>query len=202
MILLFQQYFYTLQQTNITNSQNMRLVKHRFLDHQINPDTETLIIGTFNPDTASNQAEFFYGRGRNYLWRLLPTAFMVTDLKGAMKQHKLEFISKNKIDFIDLISEIEVDEGQEANYYDGYIDNKKIKWREIISEIDRLKNLKRVCFTRKTFSDIPNMKMQIEIIKEHCKKKNIHFQAMTTPARFYNQDKQAEWTNFLTNSTR
>jgi G:T/U-mismatch repair DNA glycosylase len=177
----------------------MKLVKHKFLDHQINPNTETFIIGTFNPDTDSNQAEFFYGRGRNYLWRLLPVAFQEADLQGANKLDKLEFITKNKIDFIDLISEVEVEEGQEANYYDGYIDKRKIKWREIISEIDQLKNLKRVCFTRKTFSDIQNMKKQIEVIKEHCKKKNIHFQEMITPARFYNEGKQIEWTNFILN---
>ncbi len=123
-------------------------------------------------------------------------------MKGANKQDKLGFIAKNKIDLIDLISEIEVEEGQEANFYDGYIDNKVTKWRNVISEIDRLKNLKRVCFTRKTFADIPNMKKRLEVIQEHCKKKGIHFQAMTTPARFYKEDKQTEWTNFLLNGSK
>ncbi|WP_299761525.1 hypothetical protein [uncultured Pontibacter sp.] len=180
----------------------MTPVRHRFLDHQINPETETLIIGTFNPDTADNQAEFFYGRSRNYLWRLLPTAFQEPDLKSATKQDKLKFIERNKIDLIDLISEIEVDEGQEANYYDGYIDNKVTAWRDVITEIDRLENLKRVCFTRRTFSDIPNMKKQVEALQNHCEKKDIYFQAMTTPARFYKEDKQIEWTKFLLNGSR
>jgi len=40
----------------------MITVQHRFLDHQINSETETLIIGTFNPETTNNDAEFFYGR--------------------------------------------------------------------------------------------------------------------------------------------
>lgn len=180
----------------------MIIVKHRFIDHQINPGTETLIIGTFNPDTTVNQADFFYGRNRNYLWKILPTAFNEKDLKSADKKDKADFIAKYKIDFIDLISEIEVDEGQESNYYDGYIDNKVIFWNDIISGIDRLKTLKRVCFTRRTFSDIPNMKKRIEVIQSHCEKKGIHFQAMTTPARFYREDKQTEWNNFLVNDYR
>jgi|SRR5687768_11466583 len=180
----------------------MTSVKHRFLDHQINPDTETLIVGTFNPEAANNYAEFFYGRSRNYLWRLLPTAFNENDLKGASKSEKLEFIRKYKIDLIDLIEEINVDEGQEANYYDGYIDNKVTRWNNTIAVIDSLQNLKRVCFTRKSFSDIPNMKKQLEAIQQRCNNKQILFKALTTPARFYNEDKQTEWTSFLLDGCR
>ena len=180
----------------------MNTVKHRFLDHQINQDTETLIIGTFNPETADNDAEFFYGRSRNYLWRLLPTAFGETDLKSATKKEKLEFIRKNRIDLVDLIEEIQVEEGQEANYYDGYIDSRVTCWRNIIEIINYLPNLKRVCFTRKTFSDIPNMKKQLDLIQHQCEKKEIPFKALTTPARFYREDKQNEWTNFLKNGNR
>lgn len=66
----------------------MITVQHRFLDHQINPDTETLIIGTFNPDAADNNADFFYGRSRNYLWRLLPLAYGETDLKEHLNKKK------------------------------------------------------------------------------------------------------------------
>jgi hypothetical protein len=80
---------------------------------------------------------------------------------------------------------------------DSYIDSRKIEWQEIISEIEKLKFLKRVCFTRKTFSGIPNMQKQVEAIQEHCEKNDILFKAITTPARYYRDDKQAEWTNFL-----
>ena len=180
----------------------MIIIQHRFLDHIIDPETETLIIGTFNPETADNKAEFFYGRSRNYLWRLLPTAFGETDLKGASKQEKLIFIKKYKIDLVDLIEEIQVEEGQEANYYDGYIDNKVTRFKNIIGIIDSLENLKRVCFTRKSFSDIPNMKKQLDAIQKHCVNKGISFITLTTPARFYRDDKQTEWTNFLLNDSR
>jgi len=175
----------------------MSLVCHRFLDHKINPETETLIIGTFNPETEGNPAEFFYGRSRNYLWRLLPSAFQETDLKNGDKHEKLTFIERRRIDFIDLISKIEVEEGHESNFYDGYIDGRVNEWRNIIVEIDQLQNIKRVCFTRKTFSDIPNMKIKIGEIEEHCRNKGIYFKSITTPARFYREDKQTEWTNFL-----
>lgn len=177
----------------------MSTIKHRFLDHQINPETEILILGTFNPDTEKNEADFFYGRSRNFLWKLLPTAFQKPDLKKASKQEKLSFIEQGKIDFIDLIAEIEVDDGQETNYNDDFIDSKVTKWQNTKTEIEKLKNLKMICFTRKTVTDIPNMNYQIEIIQEYCFKNGIYFKALTTPARFYNEKKQIEWTKFLTN---
>ncbi len=37
----------------------MTTIEHKFLSHQINPETETLIIGTFNPQANQNIAEFF-----------------------------------------------------------------------------------------------------------------------------------------------
>ena len=110
-----------------------------------------------------------------------------------------EFIKKYRIDFIDIISEVEVEADEEANYYDGYLDNCKIYWKNVIEEIEGLKNIKKICFTRKTFSDIPNMKIEIEKIKIFAKNNKIDFQYLTTPARFYSESKQKEWTDFLTN---
>jgi len=175
----------------------MNTIKHRFFDHPINSKTETLIVGTFNPETKGNPAEFFYGRGRNFLWKLLPIAYGELTLKSANIQEKMAFINTKAIDFIDLISEIEIEEGQETNYSDIFIDNKVSDWRDVISEIEKLKFLKRVCFTRKTFSGIPKMEKQIEAIQDHCEKNKIYFKVLTTPARFYNIEKQTEWTNFL-----
>lgn len=175
----------------------MTLIRHRFIDHQINSQTETLIIGTFNPNTPENIADFFYSRQRNFMWTLLPVAFGENSLKGKSKEEKLDFIRKRKIDFTDLISEVTVDEV--ANYDDNYLDSKVSEWRNITSEIEKLSHLKRVCFTRKSFSDVPNMKIKIEAIRGFCVKRNIKFQYLTTPARFYRADKQQEWTNFFNN---
>jgi G:T/U-mismatch repair DNA glycosylase len=180
----------------------MITINHKFLTHQINPETETLILGTFNPDAEDNQAEFFYGRVRNHLWKLLPIAFKENDLKNSSKLEKLEFIKTYKIDFIDLISEVEVEDGQEVNYDDSYIDDKVTKWNNVIYEIDKLKGLKRVCFTRKTFADIPIMRKRVELIQAHCTKKEIPFTALISPTRFYNEKKQTEWNKVLTNELK
>ncbi len=69
----------------------MTKIRHRFIDHNINPKTETLVIGTFNPDTKENIADFFYGRQRNFLWTLIPTAFNETSLKGKTRNEKNRF---------------------------------------------------------------------------------------------------------------
>ncbi len=175
----------------------MTKIRHRFINHNIDPKTETLVIGTFNPDTEENIADFFYGRQRNFLWTLIPTAFNEPSLKGQPRNEKLKFIEKYRIDFIDLISEVEVEEV--ANYDDGYLDSKVSEWRDVISEIGKLSNLKRVCLTRKSFGDIPNMKTRIDEIKSYCEEKKIPFQLLTTPARFYGQSKQTEWTKFFSN---
>ena len=71
-----------------------------------------------------------------------------------MVKEKLNFISKYKIDLIDLIEEIKVDLDQEDNYADDYIDNKVTRWRNIIAIIDTLPNLKMVCLTRKTLKTV------------------------------------------------
>lgn len=168
----------------------------------INPATETLIIGTFNPAAASNPAETFYGRGRNFMWRLLPTAYGESNLKDASVEMKISFITRCKIAFIDLISEIEVEEGQEVNYSDHYLDTRPIIWTHVIEVIDNLPDLKRVCFSRRTFSGIPNMAQRVNEIALHCKKKGLHFQLLTTPARFYSEAKQIEWSNFLRDGAR
>jgi G:T/U-mismatch repair DNA glycosylase len=175
----------------------MKIIKHKFHNHLINPETQILIIGTFNPDTENNPAEFFYGRSRNFLWRLLPTAFNFNDLKGKSKADKLDFISKEKIDFVDLITSVAIEEGNETNYNDAYIDSRVLEWRDILAELKRLKKLKKVCFTRKSFSDIPEMKKKIEEVKDYCDNNGIPFEYLTTPARFYREDKQQEWTTFF-----
>lgn len=175
----------------------MTKIKHRFQNHNINPLTETLIIGTFNPDTKENTADFFYGRPRNFLWVLIPRAFNKDSLKDRSLCDKIEFIKNFLIDFIDLITEVEVDDV--TNYNDDYLDNKVSEWKDIISEIEKLQYLKRICLTRRTFGGIPNMKMQIDKIKSYCEEKQIPFQLLTTPARYYSPSKQTEWTAFFNN---
>lgn len=173
----------------------MTVIKHRFLNHSINPKTETLIIGTFNPETPDNKADFFYGRGKNYLWQLLPQSFGLNSLKKETVSNKLKFISEYKIDFIDLIEQVEAENLK--GYYDGDLDKSSPVWRNIIGEISKLNNINKVCFTRKSFSDIPNMKKQIDLIQEYCDLHGIIFTCLITPARFYSNEKQKEWQEFF-----
>ena len=175
--------------------EEMTIIKHRFRNHEINQETETLIIGTFNPDTPENVADFFYSRQRNFLWTLVPKAFGDESLKGKTREEKISYVKKRNIDFIDLISEVDVDES--SNYDDNYLDSRVTTWRNVIVEIEQLKKLNKVCFSRKSFSGIPIMKERIESIRLCCEQWGIHFEYLTTPARFYREDKQDEWTRFL-----
>jgi len=167
-------------------------IKHKFQNHQINSDTEILIIGTFNPDVQGNEADFFYGRGRNYLWSLLPRVFGENSLKGKGLREKYDFMKKYKIDFVDLINQIEVKNGQGNNYSDNYIDSRVTRWKNIINIIENGK-IKKVYFTRKTFSGISNIKTEINQIKDYCIENNIKFRYLPTPARFKNEDKLNQW---------
>lgn len=176
----------------------MRNIKHKFIDHKINPDTECLIVGTFNPDVEGNEATFFYGRQRNSLWKLLPIAYGEESLKQASLEEKIEFMKKHHVDFIDLIAEIEVEVGQEHNYDDKYIDSRVKVWTKIEDVIESLRNLKMVCITRKTFTSIPNLRKSVEKLQQLCADKSITSNCMITPSRFYNQQKQDEWNYIIT----
>lgn len=177
----------------------MTRIRHKFIDFPIDPKAELLIIGTFNPDSPNNEAEFFYGRIHNHLWRLLPIAYYLPCMRGSSTEEKIEFCNKNKIGFIDLISEVNVEEGNEDNYSDIYIDSRVTEWNDVIGKMKELKNLKKVCFTRKTFSKIPNIKQKIKAIEETCKQRKIKFSVLISPARYYNDRKQQEWNDFLSN---
>ena len=94
--------------------------------------------------------------------------------------------------FIDLIEEVEVHEGEEANYSDSYIDKQRISWRRIQHEVDSLP-LKRAFVTRSTFGDVPNMKQQVDDLADYFGARGVPFVRLPTPARFYSKDKQGEW---------
>lgn len=131
------------------------------------------------------------------MWQLLTTAFGHQDLKRKSKESKIEFVKKRKIDFIDIISKVKVDMENESNYSDKYLDKHVFEWRNVIAELKKLSQLKRVGFTRKTYTDIPQMKNKIIEIENYCIERNILFKWLISPARYYNLHKQDEWTKFL-----
>jgi G:T/U-mismatch repair DNA glycosylase len=171
----------------------MITIKHKFRNFKNQQDIETLILGTFNPDTPENLADFFYGRGKNYLWNLLPTVFGQPGLKNSTLAEKVDFILKNKIGFTDIVQEIEVEKGDEKKFADNFIDSKITKWIDFDSIIADYPKVKKVFLTRKSFMDIPKMKTQIDLIKNKCQTKGVEFFILPTPARFENQTKLNEW---------
>ena len=170
----------------------MPIILHKFRDHQVNPRTEILILGTFNPDIP-DEVDFFYGRSRNFLWHLLPQCWGLEPMKDAALSDKKDFIAGYKIDFADIILSLEVPEGQEENTDDTFVDTHVKEWNDIVKLINSLPNLKAVYFTRKTFNGIPNMRLQINKVAAHCKEKGIRICKLETPARHYSIEKQQQW---------
>src|SRR5688500_6108896 len=121
----------------------MPIVYHKFRDHTVSPNTEILILGTFNPDIHEGPV-FFYGRPRNYLWQLLPGCCGLPSLKLQPRPQKFAFMERYKFDFADLIHAVDVPAGQEDNVDDIFIDPLVHQWKDIIALIDSLPNLKAV----------------------------------------------------------
>lgn len=92
-------------------------INRTFCGEPLTDSYKLLIIGTFNPDDNScikaNNAEWFYGRKKNNLWRFLPRALgepslHVNDRPEATEKDLREFCITHKIIIIDLIKCIEV----------------------------------------------------------------------------------------------
>lgn len=72
-------------------------------------ETKTLIIGTFNPESKwhpNNAAQYYYGRTRNYFWKILPNF----SGKAAIPHHdvaaQIDFLKANQIGVTDLLIRI------------------------------------------------------------------------------------------------
>jgi hypothetical protein len=119
---------------------------------------------------------------------------------AGIKGEKKRFMSERRIDFIDVIEELEVPNGDKDDVDDAFIDKCVTKWRDVISEMKNLK-LNAACFTRSTFRDIPRTNTRILEIEDYCKTNNIRFRRLVTPSPGFRskdkQRKQREWTNFF-----
>ncbi len=175
----------------------MPIIQHKFRNHSINKQTRLLIIGTFNPDVIGNDVTFFYGRHRNFLWRYLPFSFGEVDLKQVNLVDKLNFMERKKVDFVDVIKTIDIEQGNELNFDDNYIDNFVIEWNNIIDILENNKSIKKVIFTRSTFNGIPNIYDKIDEIEVYCNMNEIKYINMISPARFWRNDRQLIWNNFI-----
>lgn len=180
---------------------------HKFRAHTINPDTEILIVGTFNPDTAKNKADFFYGTGRNDLWKLVPRAFEMESLKTfarysaakrlVIQEKRLKLMRDKRIDFIDIIAEVNAEANRTHDRKDSYIGWRVSKWNSVGETLDNLLKLKRICFTRKTFAGVALIEAKVKEIAEYCERRSIYFQCLISPSGAASGDKQSEWTAFF-----
>lgn len=69
----------------------------------------TLIIGTFNPETIwhpQNAAQYFYGRTKNYLWKILPQFVGADAIPHADVAAQMEFLKQHNIGLTDLLIRI------------------------------------------------------------------------------------------------
>jgi len=170
----------------------MPVILHKFREYQVSPETEILMLGTFNPDIPTGP-DFFYGLQRNFLWHLLPQCWDLPSLKNEPLVSKQQFMATYKIDFADIIHSLDIPEGMEGNVDDDFIDGHINEWKDIIVLINGLPNLKAIYFTRKTFNGIPNMRAQVTVIANYCQARSIRFCKLETPARFYSETKQQQW---------
>ncbi|NCD69156.1 uracil-DNA glycosylase family protein [Mucilaginibacter agri] len=170
----------------------MAIIQHKFRDHQVSPQTEILILGTFTPDLADGP-DFFHGRQRNFLWHLLPICWGMESLKDAPLADKQNLMAKYKVDFADVIQSLEIPDGEELNSDDAFEDSHVHEWKDVIALIDTLPNLKSVYFIRKTFNGIPNIRGQVVAIAKHCQQKGIRMCKLETPAKFFSEEKQKQW---------
>lgn len=182
-------------------------MKHKFLPRELNPDTEILVIGTFNPDIPSNSATFFYSRGHTAFWELMSSIFGGKCLRYSSAEEKEAFIKRHKIDFTDLIEEIDMPEEDAANYRDVNLDKylNKAKCTNVKAEIAHLKQLKKVCFTRKTFSGIAHIQAKIKEVERFCAERKIAFEYLPTPANYrqINPEKRfLVWQDFFTSKEK
>jgi G:T/U-mismatch repair DNA glycosylase len=169
-----------------------KVIYNKFKAHQTNTETEILILGTFTHDHP-HSGDFFYGRPRNFLWHLLPLCFKHISLKDAPLSAKQTFMKKYSIDFIDVVQSLEVNEGDEENMDDDFIDSHIHDFTNLESVVQSLPQLKAIYFTRKTFNGIPQIKTQITKLSAYCQLNNIRLCKLDTPARHFSTQKQQQW---------
>ncbi len=168
-------------------------VKHKFLELYPLQGKKIVIIGTFNPDVECNDAEFFYGRARNFFWRLLPEVFGKESLKGDVKKQK-EFLKEHDIELSDLILIVEMSQKNICSYGDDKLTNViTYNTDNIIKSLSKGRT-KEVYFTRKSFDkSVQKIRDEIYKIKEFCEQNGIKFRFLPTPSRFYSEKKLEEW---------
>lgn len=169
-------------------------IEHKFLKSYPLEGKKILIIGTFNPATICNPADFFYSRTRNFFWELLPAMFNKGSFKDKTREEKIEFLKRHDIELTDLILFADIEERYLGEYGDDKLSVPEEGWNTAyILEYLQKGNTKEVYFTRKSFQGVKKIEEQIKKIEAYCQENQIKFRYLPTPARFSREGKIAEW---------
>jgi hypothetical protein len=180
-----------------------------FANRSIIGQNKLLIVGTFNPSAClkckKNNAEWFYGRKANNLWRYIPEAIINKSLKEHKKEDWIKFCNNNKIVIIDLVKSAR--SNQKLNSFsDKDLESliSRINSKPIFFDSKQAFNQCKfdyVIFTRKIWdSKIPMLKKAKEELINNLLKlesiKSIENQIIYCPAPWGNFKKRAEeWSN-------
>lgn len=115
---------------------------------------------------------------------------------------KQAFARSRRIGFIDIIKSIDREKflsrcPHGIRFGDALMKDIVTEWEDVRAEIDRLPNLKRIGFSRKTFNDVKFLLSKVASIREYACKKQVHFECLLTPARGCSPKKIRMWTAFL-----
>jgi len=200
----------------------MKKIEHKFIHDLIMLEKEQtfagrsiigrnklLIVGTFNPSDGmvckKNEAEWFYGRNANNLWKYIPETIINRSLKGFKKDEWINFCKNNKIVIIDLIKNFDSNQKLKS-FSDKEIESlisKKDSNTVFFNSKDAFRNINfdYVILTRKNWdSNIPNLKKaKDKLINDLLQNKcltSIENQILYCPAPWGNFTKRAEeWSN-------
>jgi hypothetical protein len=160
---------------------------------------KTLIIGTFNPENRfhpDNSAQYYYGRSRNYLWKVLPKFAGEDSIPHQDVKRQINFLKNYEIGLTDLLISVvdaDVNNSLHKDRIKTVLDNQiesfsNFKWNtEYILETLKNNKVGGVYFTK---LGLPNMKnigahtfeFQMRIIEKYCKKNNISHNRLFTPS--------------------
>jgi len=178
-------------------TQDLVKIRHAFLDHRMDPETEIVILGTFNPGPVKYAKNvFFYSSGHNQLWQLLPAAFGEGNLRESGVEERKAFMKRHHVDFIDIIAEVQVDRGNDTRD-DRYLDIRVTEWNDVIAQLENLRKLRAVLATRKApDASVKNISQRMMDVRTYCKDRGVIFESLFTPspaARVSIESKQVLW---------
>ena len=200
----------------------MKTIEHKFINELIKLEksnifagrtiigqNKLLVVGTFNPTEnmvcKPNDAEWFYGRKANNLWRYIPEGMIDKSLKEHKKEDWIKFCKNNKIVIIDLVKS--ASSNQKLNSFSDkeveFLISKKESNTSYFDSKEAFRNCNFdfVVFTRKNWeSTIPALlKAKESLIKNLLELKaikSIEKQIIYCPAPWGNFKKIAEeWSN-------